>query len=151
MYEDGKIDKDFAIATLILIGAGLLFVIGVFAALITRQSSQQVIRIPETETPRTVRTDYGLFDVPGSGYIDGRDVNAVPPLTLMTVNVSNRQRTRSMCRVPHGEKVEILDYDPSNRRFEIRYGSCQGWVTWWFVNHQEYSPVGEPIWNNNDP
>lgn len=106
--------------------------------------------------PRTVSTQKGTFSVPGNGFIDGRDVDAVPALTIMEVRVRDGVGSgrRAVCKIPHGTAMQILDVkqdpDVSSQwyHFQVQSGSCKGWVTWWFVSTQKFEPVGERIYDN---
>lgn len=105
--------------------------------------------------PRTVSTQNGTFSVPGNGFIDGRDVGANPPLTIMEVRVWDKVEfgRRAVCKIPHGTEVQLLDVkqDPDVSSqwyyFQVQSGSCKGWATWWFVNTQKFEPVGDQIYD----
>lgn len=105
--------------------------------------------------PRTVSTQKGTFLVPGNGFIDGRDVDAVPALTIMEVRVWDGVGLgrRAVCKIPHGTVVQLLDVkqdpDVSSQwyHFQVQSGSCRGWVTWWFVSTEKYEPIGDRIYD----
>lgn len=104
---------------------------------------------------RTVSTQKGTFLIPGNGFIDGRDVDAVPALTIMEVRVWDGVDAgrRTGCKIPHGTAVQILDVkqDPDVGsqwyHFQVQSGSCRGWVTWWFVSTEKYEPIGDRIYD----
>lgn len=109
-----------------------------------------------TKPQRTVTTDNGTFVIPGTGFIDGRDLEANPPLTIMEVKIWDGvgRLRHALCKLPHGAQVKILDvkqdpdFDYTWYHFQIQSDSCKGWVTWWFVNTEKYAPIGERIYDN---
>lgn len=109
-----------------------------------------------TRLAQTVATENGVFDIPGTGYIDGRDLEANPSLTIMEVKVWDGvdYLRRPICRLPHGTQVKILDikqdpdFDDTWYHFQIQGSSCEGWLTWRFVNTEKHDPVGDRIYDN---
>ena len=104
----------------------------------------------------TMTTPNGTFTVPGTGYMDGRDLEASPPLTLMSISVRERitgpRPAPVVCKLRHGTSVNVIDVqqDPERKdpfyKFKVQNGSCTGWVSWWFVNTQQYAPIGDEIY-----
>ena len=94
----------------------------------------------------TIITAKGNFEIPGQGFIDGRDTNAQPPLTLMNVNVwSSTGKNRISCKLRHGTAVEIIDHKSLSGEifFEIMKGNCKGWITSNFLSDKYYEPIGD--------
>lgn len=59
---------------------------------------------------REIQTSEGKFIVPGFAYVDGRDPNAYPPITLMDPNIwDSINRNRPICTIRHGKKVKLLN------------------------------------------
>lgn len=59
--------------------------------------------------PDTIRTTKGTFVVPGQAYMDGRDPNASPPLTLMLISLwDGVPRSRQVGKIGHGTPVKLL-------------------------------------------
>lgn len=103
---------------------------------------------PKTPTPRTITTSKGSFNLPGNAFLDGRDVDATPPLTIMTINVwDSVPRSRVVCKLEHGTSIQLLDarlLSSENRYyFEVRSGSCTGWVPETFLSTQYEEPIGD--------
>lgn len=99
-------------------------------------------------TGTTVLTDKGTLEVPGTAFIDGRDIEATPPLTLMRINIWDAvQRRRAVCQIPHATFVDILDIRHSEAEqryyFQVRSGRCQGWVSQPFLSAEQHQPVGD--------
>ena len=108
----------------------------------------------EDVSTRTITTDKGTFEVPGIAYIDGRDPNASPPLTIRNINIwsspdrlSSADPTKVPCRLKHGTSVELTDYklnaSESRYYFRIRSGSCEGWLPEPFLSREYEEPVGD--------
>jgi len=102
--------------------------------------------IPESEVE--IETDDGIIVVPGSAYIDGRDLEADPPATVMAIDVwDSPQRSEVVCQIEHGTPVEVLaleENETEQREYlKVRSGDCEGWVPLSFVNPKQHEPVGE--------
>lgn len=83
-------------------------------------------------------------------YIDGRDPDAQPPLTVMNVRVwDGVPRTKVICELKHGTEVDILDilyYQPEDRHYlHIFGGDCQGWVSEPFLSNTKHKPIGDQL------
>jgi hypothetical protein len=108
------------------------------------------VQIVSYHAPRTITTSKGDFSVPGTAFMDGRDLEAEPPLTIMNINIWNAaHRQRVVCRLQHGTNVEVLDatlYSEEGRYyFQVRSGSCEGWVPESFLSPEYQAPVGDQI------
>jgi len=95
---------------------------------------------------QTYRT-YGRFTVPGTAYMDGRDIDANPTLTLMTMNVWDNKMQQPVCRLKHGTAVKLLGATTLDNRnyFHISSGSCEGWVIEKSLSTTKTEPVGDRI------
>lgn len=97
-----------------------------------------------------VTASNGTFTIPGTAYMDGRDIEAKPPLTLMNINIwDGVQRGRAICTLRHGTNVNLLDAkwssEESRYYFQVQSNSCKGWVPEWFVNTIYQPPVGDRV------
>lgn len=97
-----------------------------------------------------VETDKGTLTIGQPAFIDGRDLDARPPLTVMAVNIwGNMPRTRIVCQLAHGSHIDIVSvkfYAPENRHyFLIRRDDCQGWLTEGLLSNRCNEPIGEEI------
>jgi len=102
------------------------------------------------QTLRTITTSKGSFTISGIAFMDGRDLKANPPLTIMKINIwDGVPRNKRVCELDHGTKVELLDAmkDKEEDRyyFRIRKGSCEGWVSEPFLSTEEHSPIGDKM------
>jgi hypothetical protein len=102
--------------------------------------------IPESELE--IETDDGIITVPGSAYMDGRDLDADPPVTVMAIDVwDSPQRSEVVCQIEHGTPVEVLALEENETEqrdyLQVRSGDCEGWVPLSFVNPKQHEPVGE--------
>lgn len=107
--------------------------------------------LPPTAVPEPgviIETDDGLITVPGSAYMDGRDLEADPPVTVMAIDVwDSPQRSEVVCQVEHGTPVEVLALEENEAEhrdyLKVRSGDCEGWVPLAFVNPKQHEPEGE--------
>jgi len=106
---------------------------------------------PQAKSPAvaTVKTEKGIFRVPGSAFLDGRDFEAQPPLTVMDIRVWNAPvRTRKVCSLPHGTAVDVLEAERSAREeryyFRVRANGCEGWLPETFIATKKHRPIGDP-------
>lgn len=109
---------------------------------------------PTPEAPVKVTTDKGTFEVPGTGYIDGRDPIASPPLTIRSINIwkssdrlSHPDPVKVRCHLEHGTQVALLDArlhpEESRYYFLVRSGSCEGWLPESFLSREYQEPIGD--------
>jgi len=108
-------------------------------------AKQEEVQTSQTET---VTTSKGNFVVPGTAYMDGRDLQASPPLTVMNINVwEGVPRQNRVCSLQHGTKVELLEaqfYSGEQRYyFRVQSGYCEGWVPESFVSNKRHRAVGD--------
>jgi hypothetical protein len=101
-----------------------------------------------TPEPETITTFRGDIVVPGTGYMDGRDSEAVPPLTVMEINIWDKvPRVSVVCKLAHGTQVSVLeakwDDDEGRYYFRVKSGSCEGWVSEPFVSPEYHAPEGD--------
>src|SRR4051812_2119633 len=62
----------------------------------------------QNQAKQRFKTEKGVFTVPGTAFIDGRDLEATPPLTVMSVSVWDSAKRRSrVCSLPHGASVSL--------------------------------------------
>lgn len=90
----------------------------------------------------------GLIKIPGYAYLDGRDLQAKPPLTIGKINIwDSYNRNRVVCKLAHGTKVKILNakYDAQEQRYylNIQYDDCEGWVSDPFISTEKMKPIGD--------
>lgn len=115
-----------------------------------RTSTRSDIPTSAAVTIQTISTSKGQFSVPGTAYMDGRDEEASPPLTLMNINIWNGvPRQQVTCKLPHGKKVDLanVQYSDSEGRyyFRVHSGSCEGWVSEPFLSPSYVEPTGDRI------
>ena len=81
----------------------------------------------------TVSTRDGVDLTSGStAWIDGRDIESRPPVTLRRVRVwYSPQRTQAVCEIEHGRQVTVTALERSGGRQNalVKLGDCQGWLT----------------------
>ncbi len=95
-----------------------------------------------------MQTGKGEFTIPGRAYLDKRDLEARPPLTVMNVNVWDTvSRNRPNCRVAHGTAADWLDAtfvkDENRYYFHINASGCDGWVPETFLSSDRHAPFGD--------
>jgi hypothetical protein len=106
--------------------------------------------LPERPTTGRLLTEKGPLTVPGPAYLDGRDTEAQPPLTIMNINIwDSAARSRPVCQRGHGSRVDIIaarvDVDEDRYYFHVKSIGCEGWLPESFIS-AEYQPVvGEAL------
>lgn len=103
-----------------------------------------------TSTPQIITTTRGTLQVPGDAFMDGRDLEANPPLTVMKINIWNSaSRSRVVCILRHGTAVKVLEAkwakDEDRYYLRVKGEGCEGWVSDPFVSPYQYEPVGDQI------
>lgn len=103
-----------------------------------------------TATPQVVATAKGSIEVPGTAFLDGRDPEASPPGTVMSINIwDGVPRLKVVCRLSHGVSVNVVDagyYAEEDRcYFRVRKGTCEGWVSEPFVSPEYHPPIGDAL------
>ena len=104
----------------------------------------------ELPTEGTVDTVRGAIQVPGAAYVDGRDEEADPPLTVMSIDVWDAMpRTKVACELEHGTEVAVLmaemDEDEDRYYFMVLSGLCMGWISEPFLSPEYHEPVGDQM------
>ena len=106
--------------------------------------------LPPTPVPEPtieIETDDGIITVPGSAYMDGRDLEADPPVTVMNIDVwDSPQQSEAVCQMEHGTPVEVLALEnlADHREYiQVRSSDCEGWVPLSFVSPKQHEPEGE--------
>lgn len=91
-----------------------------------------------------------VFDRGSSGFLDGRDLEASPPLTIRRVRLwDDVPRQRVVGQLPHGTRVRVLDRREHDGRtyyqVEARGGlrRRRGWVWSAFLSDRRHEPVGD--------
>jgi len=102
--------------------------------------------------------DHGLFvppawsrgnvPAPGIAYLDGRDFEAKPPLTVMRINLwDGVPRKFVVATVRHGQRVRVLEkfWEPSEGRYYylVRRWFTLGWVAAPFLSPFRMEPTGD--------
>jgi hypothetical protein len=95
----------------------------------------------------TIKTAKGDFLVPGRAFLDGRNLEAEPRFTVMTVRVwQSTERRQVVCSADHATQVDLLDVQrsPEEKRyyFRIRAPRCEGWVEDASLSVTRQAPVG---------
>lgn len=108
--------------------------------------------VPPTDEPEveveTITTVRGDMTVPGVGYMDGKDAQADPPLTVMNINIWDAaERTAPVCKLQHGTPVNILSAewveDEDRYYFEISGPGCDGWIQAPFLSPEYHESIGD--------
>jgi hypothetical protein len=97
--------------------------------------------------PTRVKTEKGVFVVPGAAYVDGRDLEASPPLTVMKVNAwESPQRLKRACTIGHGQTVKLLAAErvasDDRHYFKVAAKGCEGWLPETFLSLKRERAVG---------
>jgi len=87
----------------------------------------------------------GTFKINEIVYIDGRDLKAQPPLTIISVNIwstpnSNRKK---VCNLSHGDEVQIIEISSDEIYVKIKAMFCEGWLMKEMIGKQIVKPVGD--------
>jgi hypothetical protein len=135
---------------LLLLGFSLLFCCGIF--------SLGLLNLPSTSTStlstslpqeiQAIKTTSGVYKITDRAYIDGRDLDASPVLTIMEISLwDDVPRTRTVCKVAHASQIELLDvqyFDEEARYyFFVRGDGCEGWLSENFLSTEAHEPVGD--------
>ena len=114
-----------------------------FSEIVLKEKSRASVKV-SVEEPGDKRS-------PWTAYIDGRDPDAIPPLTIMEVNVwQTVQRKKIVGQIRHGEEVKVVRKQKSSADkrdyFFIKHSSCKGgWVSGNFLSNQKHDPVGDQV------
>jgi len=110
-----------------------------------KDSMSKVVR----QTPKDISLPKGLIKIPGYAFIDGRDLQAKPPLTISSINVwdSYIYKRKVVCKISHGTEIRILDavYESEEGRYyiKVKYDNYEGWVSVSFISSKKMKPVGD--------
>jgi len=101
-----------------------------------------------TNTPSEIHTSKGIIRLSGIAFMDGRDLEAEIPVTVMIINVWDHvSREKVICQLRHRSKVKILEikqsYEEKRFYFKVTNNSCEGWVLEPFVSSEKHEPIGE--------
>lgn len=129
-----------------------------------KNSTKPASQFPEisTRTPRptaatqpttstiTTETTKGTLTIPGPAYMDGRDLDAADPVTVMTINIWDApDRSTIVCRLEHGEEITLLaaqkNEDEGLYYFKVKSSPCEGWVSEPFVSSEYHEPEGKQL------
>jgi hypothetical protein len=83
-------------------------------------------------------------------YLDGRDPDAQPPLTVGVIQLwDSPDRTRVVARLRHGTKVRILEktwrQEDDRWYYRIRHRFRQGWVPEMFLTVKKPDVMGDIV------
>lgn len=115
-----------------------------------RAAASSTSQPPADEAKQTIKTPKGSFSVPGKVFADGRDTESTPPLTIMQINVwDGVPRRQRKCQVAHAAPLELLsakrDDGEGRYYFQIRSGSCEGWLPESFLSAKAEAVVGDSM------
>ena len=118
--------------------------------ILTSCNNEQNINEEKHQVPAEIITSKGKINIPSSAFMDGRDMDAKPPLTIMKINIWDAvPRTRPICKLSHGAQVEVSDakYLDNEERyyFKVKSGSCDGWVSDTFISPEKQKPIGDKM------
>lgn len=100
------------------------------------------------EVYSATKEQFFTFEVPGIAFIDGRDLNSKPPLTVMKINLWNGpNQAKIIGYLWHGVGVEVTEAKQYEDRwfFKVRLGSRSGWVSDYVLSDANYDPVGDEV------
>ena len=91
-----------------------------------------------------------MITLGGHAYIDGRDPEAVPPLTIRRINLwDTPKRKKVVARLKHGTRVKVLgrEWDDSKKRFcyQVRSWWRVGWVPEVFLSPNREGAIGDLV------
>jgi hypothetical protein len=99
---------------------------------------------PPPEPGIIIETDDGLVEVPGTAYMDGRDLEADPPVTVMNIDVwDSPRRSEVVCQIEHGTPVDVLELGKSETEgdhLKVKSDACEGWVPMSFISSRHHEP-----------
>lgn len=109
--------------------------------------AQPVVAQTQVPTATAIKTEKGEFHVPGTAYLDGRDLAAHPPRTVMSIRVwQSPARTHAVCSSAHGTLVDLLEVqrDVKEERFyfRVKAPNCEGWLPEGSLSTRQAAPVG---------
>jgi hypothetical protein len=89
-----------------------------------------------------------LVDLPvgAIAYMDGRDPDAQPPLTVYRINLWKEvPRRKVVGTLSHGDRVKIIHRREHEGRtyYRVQHHSKKGWVSAPFVSNVKHEPIGD--------
>lgn len=88
---------------------------------------------PPAEPPQVLTRDGTRLKAGSVAWIDGRDTESQPPITLRRVRIWNTvQRTRMLCEIDHGTQVTVTATERTStgqQLARVKQDNCEGWVT----------------------
>jgi hypothetical protein len=135
------------IACALFAGIGVLLLISGSRTSSTENDAEKSSSV----TPLEIKTAEGeVLIVPGKAFIDGRDLEAKPVLTIMQINIWGEvPRGKIACKLEHGSEVQLLEaqnYAPESRYyFLLQSGSCEGWLSENFLSTAKQEPIGDKM------
>lgn len=83
-------------------------------------------------------------------YIDGRDPDASPPLTIRTIQIWDQpERRRVVGRLRHGTKVRVVErafYEKEQRfYYRVQRWARLGWLPEVFLSSERADPIGDLV------
>lgn len=145
--SNGKVKKSKNRRILIIFGGCLFFCVACAVCSIV----SFIIGADDVTIEGEVTTAKGTFSIPGTAYMDGRDLESTPRITIMNITVwaSAGRRLAKDCTLSHGERVELLSASQSRSEgryyLEVRGQTCEGWVSEPFVSPIYHSPEGQRV------
>ena len=90
----------------------------------------------------------GQINIPGYAFIDGRDLKAIHPYTIVKINIWDSQfRKNVVCEIPHGTQVKILKaiYVSQEGKcyLNVQFKNYNGWVSESFISSKKMETVGD--------
>lgn len=134
--------------TLLVVGAALYASCAQQQAAVTGTDLRQVAAAapPAPAAPAVRSSDGQLVKSQMRAWVDGRDLDARPPLTLRTTRVwTSVERTRVACGIRHGEEVMVTAVESSRKGdfARIERGACSGWLPARYLSLKKYPPTGD--------
>ena len=92
----------------------------------------------------------GYIPAPGIAYLDGRDIFAKPPLTIMRINLwDGVPRKFVVGTVRHGQRVRVVEKQWSESDgqyfYLVRRWLKLGWVSAPFLGLVRMEPIGDRV------
>lgn len=86
------------------------------------------------------------FKVGAAVFLDGRDADAMPPLTIKRINIWDAaERTKVLRMLRHGTRVKVMarKFDRGRWNYRVRYELKPGWIPEAFLSSQKPDILGE--------
>ena len=88
------------------------------------------------------------FQVGQTAYIDGRDLDAQPPLTVGTINLwQGVPRKKTVGQLDHGTRVTVMaaQFDQGRWYYCVRHWGRRGWVSEPFLGQRREASIGDVV------